>query len=554
MERRATKFTLIGLFVLCVALHLPFVTWGEPAGTTAERTYPLAADDLGPLGALAEMHNTFFGSKPDRNYAYPWFHYALTAGAQAPYLVWAKFDGSWSRPEAAYPFGFTHPERALRALSIAARLLNVVLAALTVLCAYGFAATLFGPRAGLPTALLVLANDAFQYYGRTGNLDGPMTFWCALGLFIAARVLRHGVTRRRMIVLGCTAALAMATKDQAVVQFLPIALALLFARIAPLDDREARSRTQVILFGLATSIVLYLAATGMFVDPARHVEHVRKTLFEPHSLSVMHFYYQPLTSWSDLLANFVHALARVTTWPVLAMACLGLALLAKSSPRHLVLWLPVPATFVLLSVPTGLTPYRYLLPLLVLVDALAVYALVRGTRGRPRSATFLLVLLLLPRVLFTADLDYAQWTETRERAAAWLVTHARTGDRVEFFGAPEKLPPLPAAIATERIAGRATGWQGEFDIEEKVHRHLLSERAPAFVILIPDWTSRPGMRRSQDCPAAIERALEECSLPYEQVARFEACTLLPRWFARPRLDNPSVSPPVRIFARIRSTK
>ena len=106
MKASISRPWLALLFAIYVLVHVPFIGWGAPTGTGPDRTYPYAADDLGPLGALAEMHNTFFVSKPDRNYAYPWFHYALTAGAQAPYLAYAKLSSEWAAPEPEFPFGF----------------------------------------------------------------------------------------------------------------------------------------------------------------------------------------------------------------------------------------------------------------------------------------------------------------------------------------------------------------------------------------------------------------------------------------------------------------
>ena len=37
-------------------------------------------------------------------------------------------------------------------------------------------------------------------------------------------------------------------------------------------------------------MVTYLAATGMLVDPHRHIEHVYKLFFQPNSTNSMGFY------------------------------------------------------------------------------------------------------------------------------------------------------------------------------------------------------------------------------------------------------------------------
>jgi hypothetical protein len=51
------------------------------------------------------------------------------------------------------------------------------------------------------------------------------------------------------------------------------------------------------------------------------------------------------------------------------------------------------------------------------------------------------------------------------------------------------------------------------------------------------------------CPPEIYRGLLEGTLGYQLAAQFEPPPLLP-WVRRPRLDYPSVNPPVRIFSRL----
>jgi hypothetical protein len=91
-------------------------------------------------------------------------------------------------------------------------------------------------------------------------------------------------------------------------------------------------------------------------------------------------------------------------------------------------------------------------------------------------------------------------------------------------------------------------WRGEFEHGPAVLKYLAAQ-GPEFVIIIPDWTSAPGMERSADCPPAVFAALMEERVGYRLVAYFPTLSLLPAPGRRPPLDNPSVAPPVRIFAR-----
>ena len=550
------RLALLVLFVL--ALHGPFLSWGAPQATAPSRTYPFAADDLGPLGALAEMHNTFVHSKPDRNYAYPWFHYALTAGAQAPYLLLARMRGSFDAPQAEYPFGFDDPVTALYELTLVARVLTLLMTVLVVLLTYGMATELMNRRAGLIAASLTACNYLVTYYGGTGNLDLPMTFWCTLGAYFFVRMRRRLLSKRTLYLLALAAGLGMGTKDQALFTFLPIGLALLVPAIVRTGSFE--SRGWLILKALVISLLAYAFAAGMFFDPMRHVTHVRKTLFEPQSLSVMHYYYTPfertLEGQLGLLRDFGNGLLRALSPFVCLLAACGALLHLLRRPADVTLLLPLPLTYVLLIVPTGITPIRYLLPMVPIVDVFAALFLARLMVNGLVLGKLLFTIALLLRLTIAADLRYAQWNETRYGAQELLAQHARPGDRVEFFGADEKLPGLDTSVQSRRILGREEGWQGEFDHGPAVLEALRAEDAPAFVLLIPDWTSRPGMRRSQDCPPEVEQALEEGLVPYDLLGTFETARLLPRFLpellVRPRLDNPSVSPPVRVFAHRRA--
>ena len=94
------------------------------------------------------------------------------------------------------------------------------------------------------------------------------------------------------------------------------------------------------------------------------------TLFEPERLSVMPFYYTKLTG-SALLEDFGHAWVRAFSLPITLAALFGWGLLLKRKTWIASLWIPIPLALLLLSFPTGLTPTRYLLPFLPLVDGAA---------------------------------------------------------------------------------------------------------------------------------------------------------------------------------------
>ena len=153
-----------------------------------------------------------------------------------------------------------------------------------------------------------------------------------------------------------------------------------------------------------------------------------------------------------------------------------------------------------------------------------------------------------------ADLTYAMLNDSRYSAAAWLEVQTQPGDRIEHFGPPESLPPLKAGvIATDVIPFYGMAYQPRTD--ERAAREIVqgwNERAPKFVMIIPDFTSQPGVPYNAYVPPQVYDGLLAGSLRYKQAAYFETPSLLP-WVGRPALDYPSVNPPIRIFIRDSAT-
>ena len=539
---------------LAFLCYVPLIGWGVPIANGPDRTLTFATDDVLPLGPLAEMHNTFVESKPDRNYAYPWWHYFTLAGAQAPYLAWLKVSGGMQSPSPTYPFGLTEPIASLRVLSLIGRLVSALMAGGVVACAFLYSRIQWGTRTGIVAAALTALNPWVVYYARTGNLDIPALFWSALGFVVFAHILTSGLTARRAAWLGVFAGVAMATKDQALVLFAPLAFALLLPGFA--RARSGAGYWKPVLSGLGGSLLSFVVCTGMLVDPMRQITHVRRLLFEQGTLTAAHHYYEHLAlspeSAVQLGGQFLWALGAITGPLALVAGGVGIALLLARRPGATSGALAIPTTFVLLVFAVGLLVRRYVFPLTFFVDAFAAYALVGPSHRSLHWRRFGMAAALLAigwRGVLAADLSHAQLYDTRYAAAEWITAHTRDGDRIEYFGHSQKLPTLPAEIESRRILGRGDEWQGQFGHGPAVLRYLADGSGPELVILVPDWTSVPGATRSQDCPIEVEAALVGGMHGYRAVAEFQPPTLLPHPLQRPYFDSPAVSPLVRLFAR-----
>jgi Dolichyl-phosphate-mannose-protein mannosyltransferase len=337
-DRRRTWAPALGLALVAIALYAPLIGWGAPRATAPNRIKTFATDEILPLEALAEMRNTFVVSRPDRNYGYPWWHYFVVAVAQTPYLAYLKLSGELQAPSPEYPFGLRDPVRALRWLTVIGRLVSVLMGAGVVIAAFYFANVLWGRLAGVVTATLTMLNYLMFYYSRTGNLDAPAFFWSGVGLAIFTKIMVAGLTVRRAAWLGVFAGLAMATKDQAVVIFLPLGCCLLLPWFKQSPGAPGASASwRPIVAGLAASVAAYAVATGLIVDPQRHLTHVHAILFDPQRLSGASAYWPPhprtLAGTINLFGDYLRKLAEMASPPLLLTALAGALLALRYKPR-----------------------------------------------------------------------------------------------------------------------------------------------------------------------------------------------------------------------------
>jgi hypothetical protein len=534
--------TLVGLL-----LYAPLIGWGLPVANGERRFGTFATDDILPLGPLAELRSTLIESQPDRNYGYPLWHYVVDAAAQAPYVVYLWLTGGLSNPTGTYPFGLADPVSALRTLTLIGRTVTVLMACGVVVCAYWFARIVWDRQTALAASALTSCNFLLVYYGRTGNVDVPAFFWIALGTVLFAAILRWGLTLRRVIGLGILAGLGMATKDQAFLAFLPIGIALL---VPPVSRQEGMNRARTAAAGLGASMAAYLVATGMLVDPKRHIVHVGGLLFHPEWVTVADSamivrHAKTLEGLLGLAADYVIRLGDAMSWPVLAAAAGG-AFVCRSPRvvRWAILIAPLLLLFWLLAFPTGFVVRRYFLPLTLIVDSFAACAMVALWRSKYRPvAVAAFMVLLAVRLSSMIDLSYAQVHDTRYAAAAWIGERARAGQRVEYFGARSAQPRVPADVLLRRLpeAIESTGVKSG---TSSIAAYLRASR-PDYVVVIPDF-SAPDLPHSRDCPEEIYRGLLDGRLGYTLAAYFPPVSLLPDGW-RPPLDYPTVAPPVRIF-------
>jgi hypothetical protein len=441
------------LFAAALLLYAPGIFWGLPHATAPDRIFPWGSDELAPLGPLAQVYHIVFHGGAAFDPRYPLLPYAIQALFIAPSLAWLRLTGGLDRFEVTYPYGLEDPASALALMTLFARLSSLLMMAAVPVVAWYTARKLWDARTAAFAAVCVLLLYPSFYYARTSNVDAGSVLWTSLGVLVFASVLRDGLTERRAALLGWFAALAIATKDQSYAVFLTlgVAVAVLHARAA-----AANGWRQVLVplgVGLLTSIGVYAVASGIVFHPSAFMRHIEFILFHPGGTSGQSYFSTPATlaGYLQLAGRFLALLVDCLGWPMSLAAAGGLIVTARKSPRTLLIALPVLAILIGIIMPVRFIRIRFLL------SAAYVLALYAGAslgalavwRGRTRVAWAAFVVIAAWSLLRAADLTWQMQNDSRHQLESWLRDNARAGDRVGYYGAPLKLPPLALGVISQ---------------------------------------------------------------------------------------------------------
>jgi hypothetical protein len=239
----------------------------------------------------------------------------------------------------------------------------------------------------------------------------------------------------------------------------------------------------------------------------------------------------------DLTGAFLQSLVWVLGPLIMAAACLALAHSGWREPRKLAFLLPAASYLLTMILPMHYMYLRYVMPVTFILAVFSGRGMVLGLElaGRSRLAMSLGVMVALAWPLgLSLDLALQMHNDSRYEAERWLSANMVENRSIGYFGSVKALPRLRADA---RPISLPEGASSAFD--------YLQENGPDFVIILPDWTSAPGMQHSSHCPDDIYEKLNDGSLGYTLDAMFET-----NYFIKQRLlDYPSVNPPVRIFMK-----
>jgi 4-amino-4-deoxy-L-arabinose transferase-like glycosyltransferase len=323
------------LFVVAVLIYLPGIGWGIPPEAIRDRAATWGGDEIAP--AVLSQISTTFTRVGRYNPQYPLFGYAIQAVTVAPYAM--IFGRLWEPP----------PARAARVLQmyvILSRLANVLMSAALVVIAARTAAVLWGPASAAIAGCLTLLLYPMFYYARTSNVDASALTLGGVALWQYAICLTRGLDKRTAVLLGLSAALAVATKDFMIGIVIPIGVvvALMHWRKAP----------RLILLAALVALVVYPIASGAIFNLDRYLGHIE---FVRHG-SKRHYGFQ-YGSTDSYAHVFVKAMGFTSMAMSLAASLLaaGVFVCFRSRPK-LLLWLLPPISIIVLTI----LPVRYVLP------------------------------------------------------------------------------------------------------------------------------------------------------------------------------------------------
>jgi hypothetical protein len=523
------------LCLLALLLYIPGINWGLPLATSPERIQAWAQDDISPLGPLTETYNTFFQRAADRWLPYSLGHHFLLMIVYSPYLLFLMLTGKFTEPNPAYPFGFSNPVTTFQWLTILARLVSIGMAAGILVAAYQIGRILWDKESAVLASIILLLTYPMFYYSKTANLEIPSLLWTSLALLIYVKILLHGMDLKRAAWLGIFAALAVATKDQtAGVFFLPF-LFLLPLYLKSNDRKESSAWGPPLVF-LGTGLAVYALFSGLAFDPIRYFSHVNWLFYENPSLYAEYLEWFPLTIAGAL--GLLGEMLRVHFWifgPVLLFA--GLATMIYVSIREslkLALVLPLVSYILTFVFIIHYFKIRYSMPMIFIFSLFAGRGIVLALKSWTPSIMTQLVMMILvfswPAIL-SSDLLFQMFHDSRNTAGEWLALHLHQGSKLAYCGNSNNLPHTPENVELIRLP------EGTSSVS------YVKQYRPEFIVVLPDWTSKPRMEHSRSCSEEFFNQLQDGSLGYRSEAHFRTRSLIRTQL----LDYPSVNPPVRIY-------
>ncbi len=562
------------LALLALAIYLPGFWWGAPHATAPDRTHVWAIDAMLPLGPLSEVHN-IIDPKPDRSLSYPLMHFFTLAGVYAPYLAYLKLTGQLGSITGVYPFGLIDPAAALYTLSLIAKMVCVLFAVGIVLAAFYAAEALWDRHTAVLAAICAMVSYPMFFYSRAGNIDVPALFYAAAAMAVFARCITTGLTPWRALWLGVFVGFAVGTRDAVYSLFVAMPIVLLAVHRPTIDSHNQSTAGRLSwafwkapFAGLLGAFVAYGSGSGLFIEPHRYFAHIaflkqNAQNYASGKIQMIHTFPFTLEGHLGLARLVTHYMIDAMTLPGLLLAGFGVAWAIRRRSIASTLVLPTLTYLALTLFWSGrVAELRYIMPAvlpLALFEARALTVFWESPKPLIRTACVMLAVGVIGlNILRGADLTYLMIYDSRYTASDWLDEHTQPGNAVAIFGPQAVQPFFKYGVVTTQVdpfIGLAPGTIRDDDESTRVIINTWQREKPRYIVIMPDYTSAPGLEHSGTCPPQVYQRLLDGSLGYRQSAHFKTPNLF-AWLKRPmptfikRDPIITVNPSVRIFTLI----
>ena len=314
------------------------------------------------------------------------------------------------------------------------------------------------------------------------------------------------------------------------------------------------------MIGLFSAILAFGFGSGLFVEPSRYIAHMEKTLLQMDKIAQGDIFLPFVFpfGWEgniDYFFRVLEILMAMMTLPgvLLSIGGLVLLLIRWNNASSLAVLTLVYLTFIFFTLRSP--QMRYLIPagyLLAFTAAWLVTSVWEHRNVLVRKGTMLLSIgIIIFNLLRGAGLSYEMINDSRFPAAEWLAARTSTGDTIEYFGPPQKLPPLQFGVTTQP----ATFYGGIYvptPTDDSKVREIVQgwkNRRPTYIILIPDLTSPPAIAYNNSCPSQLCDSLLKGTKEFPLAAKFKTDPLF-NWLELPDLDYPTINPPIHIFSMV----
>lgn len=359
--QQARTLVLVAALALAAALRL-----------TALSTYGFSDDEVSKIRAIDAYRRGDF-----------------TVNAEHPMLMKVAMWGSLSIADAwnrVVPSASIAPETALR-------LPNALVGVGTVAAVHGVARLLFGPAAGLLSAILVAADPNITALNRIGKEDTFLVFFFLVGVWLYERAKQVGVTdpagaQRWYVASGASFGLMLASK------YMPHFIGM-YALANVVFQRRVGANAPRRLWHYGTMVLVFIAANFTVLMPstwAYCISYVQGGELTHHGFLYGDRLYNTSVPVSPLgvpVTYYLYLFATKVPIAVLAAAAAGLIPLVRRRRERGYVWLRVMLVFLLIPYSMMAAKFqRYSLPMLVLLDMLAavgVAALWHWLQQRPWS-------------------------------------------------------------------------------------------------------------------------------------------------------------------------